>query len=117
MNKLIINSLILALLLLTHQSFADDDEQSGSNIENFSYPAHTCNRKPEKPKKPGKFSPENDVAEYNNDISRYNIDVASYNENLKSYKACINQYIKNGNQDINTIREQLNSALKEARAK
>lgn len=118
MHKLIIkNSLMLALLMLSYQILADEDIQAESNIENFTYPAHSCNSKPLKPQKPKQFNPENDVEKYNNEISRYNINVATYNKKIKQYKLCINQYIKKGNEDINTIRKQLNSALKEARSR
>lgn len=118
MNKLIIKSvLLLAPLLFMQQNFADDELQAESNIKNFSYPTHNCKNKPVKPAKPKNFSPQDDVENYNNQISKYNISVSDYNSAIKQYKSCINQYIKNGNNDIQTIRNQLNSALKEARSK
>lgn len=124
MNKLIKkNSLMLTLLLLTLAVFTqsgfatDENNQTESNIENFFYPSHNCKSKPIRPEKPKKFSPRNDVEKYNNKISKYNISVSDYNNALKQYKSCINQYIKNGNNDISTIRQQLNSALKEARSR
>lgn len=116
-KKSLITTLCLVLFLLTQQSLAEETEQTNSNIDNFTYPNHTCNNKPIKPVKPAKFASSEDVEIYNNEISKYNIDVATYNKKIKSYKSCINQYIKNGNHDINTIRKQLNSALKEARKK
>ena len=127
MNKLIKkNSLIFSLLfftllvftqlVFTQPGFAADEAETNSNIKNFSYPAHHCKSKPVRPVKPENFSPQDDVEKYNNEISRYNIIVSDYNDAIKLYKACINQYIKNGNNDINTIRQQLNAALKEARS-
>jgi hypothetical protein len=124
MNKLVKkNSLMLAFLLLTQAVFiqagfaADKNNQSESNIENFSYPSHNCKNKPARPEKPKVFSPGEDVEKYNNEISKYNISVSNYNNAIEQYKSCINQYIKNGNNDISTIRQQLNSALKEARSR
>lgn len=116
MKALIVkNSLLLALLLIIHQTSADENIESNSNLENFTYPTHTCNKKPLKPKKPGKLSSQEDVETYNNVISKYNINVANYNKEIKTYKTCINEYIQRGNQDINTIRQQLNFSLEEAR--
>ena len=89
-----ITTLCLMFLLLPHQSLADKKEQTNSNIDNFTYPNHTCNNKPIKPVKPAKFASSEDVETYNNEISKYNIDVATYNKNIKSYKSCINKYIK-----------------------
>ena len=119
MNKLMIKSCLLLFPLLFTQpgfAFADKNNQAESNIKNFSYPAHNCKSKPTRPEKPRKFSLNNDVEKYNKEISEYNISVSDYNNDIKQYKACINQYIKNGNNDISTIRQQLNSALKEARS-
>ena len=116
MKKLTLNSLLLISLVFSQQSLADDI-QSGSNIKNFSYPGHNCKSKPTRPEKPKKFSMQDDVEKYNNEIAKYNINVSDYNNAIKKYKACINQYIKNGNNDIQTIRNKLNSALKEARHK
>lgn len=117
MNKLTINSLLLASLVFSQQSLADEDIQAGSNIKNFSYPGHNCKSKPVRPEKPKKFSMHDDVEKYNSEIAKYNINVSDYNSAIKKYKACINQYIKNGNNDIKTIRNKLNSALKEVRNK
>lgn len=120
MNKLkhsLLASLCLASLFINQLCVADEEIQAESNIENFTYPIHSCNSKPSKPQKPKQFFPENDVENYNNEISRYNINVSTYNKKIKQYKLCINQYIKNGNEDIKTIREKLNSALKEARSR
>ena len=89
MNKLTTNSLLLISLVFSQQSLADDN-QPGSNIKNFSYPAHSCNNKPVRPIKPEKFSFKDDVEKYNNVISKYNIDVSDYNDAIKQYKSCIN---------------------------
>ena len=113
----LITTLSLVLLLLTHQSLATESEPSNSNINNFTYPSHTCDSKPIKPIKPKKFTSPNNIDKYNNEISKYNINVATYNKKIKTYKSCINQYIKNGNNDIDTVRKKLNSALKEARSR
>ena len=117
MNKLIINSLLLTAFFFSQQSIAEDDIQAASNINDFSYPSHNCNNKPVKPVKPEEFNASEDVEAYNNMVSEYNVQVSSYNKKIKTYKACINQYIKNGNNDIQTIRKQLNAALKEARSR
>ena len=117
MNKLIINSLLLASLSFVPQALANENIQPESNIKNFSYPSHNCKSKPIRPEKPRKFSSGNNVEKYNNEISKYNISVSDYNNAIKQYKSCINKYIKNGNNDIQTIRNQLNSALKEARSR
>jgi len=117
MNKLTKKSLLLASLVFSQQSLADENNKPGSNIKNFSYPTHNCKNKPVRPEKPKKFSMQNDVEKYNNEIAKYNINVSDYNSAIKKYKACINQYIKNGNNDIKTIRNKLNSALKEVRNK
>jgi len=105
-------SLIISLLfiIMTTQSLADE-----SNLENFSYPSHTCGEKIKKPKKPARLATYENVEAYNAAIVEYNIEVANYNKETKFYKTCINQYIKNGNNDINIIRKQLNNALKKAR--
>lgn len=116
MNKQVVKTcLLLTPLLFSQQSFAEEITAS-SNIQNFSYPTHKCNNKPERPEKPESFSAKDDVEKYNNQIAKYNVRVSEYNESIKKYKACINQYIKNGNNDIKIIREQLNAALKEARS-
>ena len=115
------NSVMTVLLLvpvfLSYQSVAAEAEavQSNSNLDNFTYPKHTCNNKPSKPITPVKFSSTIGIETYNLETSKYNINVANYNKEIKIYKTCINKYIKNGNQDINTIRQQLNFSLKEAR--
>ena len=116
MKKLILSSLLLISLVFSQQSLADEI-QPGSNIKNFSYPDHNCKSKPTRPEKPKRFSLQDDVEKYNKEIAKYNLNVSDYNDAIKKYKTCINQYIKNGNNDIQTIRNQLNSALKEARNK
>lgn len=113
----VITILLLILLLITHQSFADENEQATSNLDNFTYPTHACQNKPLKPKKPGKVSLYANTETYGREISKYNINVATYNKEIKIYKNCINEYIQRGNQDIKIIRKQLNTALKEARRK
>lgn len=90
---------------------------SESNLEDFSYPLHECGKKVKKPKKPSKVTAYEDIEKFNTAIVEYNIEVANYNKTIKTYKSCINQYIQNGNHDINIIRNTLNKALKEARAK
>lgn len=102
--------IIMSFLLISTTSFAND-----SNLENFTYPSHTCGEKIKKPKKPSPLKSQQDIEEYNNTIIDYNLEVSDYNKTIKNYKACINQYIQNGNHDINIIRKELNNALKEAR--
>ena len=115
-NRILSTSLLFSLLIISNTSFAvDDTETTLSNSTGFSYPNHFCNSKPVKPFEPEKESTYKKITDYNNAISSYNVKVIEYNKEIKNYKACINQYIKNGNKDINTIREKLNSALKEAR--
>lgn len=110
--------LLLIIALVTIQSCASEIKKPTPPPINFtSYPNHTCDRKPLKPKKPDKISSYKKVETYNFEISKYNLNVETYNREIKNYKTCINQYIKKGNQDINIIRKQLNKALKEARAK
>lgn len=117
-KRIFTTSLLFSLLIISYESLAaDENDTTFSNVTNFSYPNHPCNNKPEKPIKPEKLSTYEKVEDYNNAISNYNVRVVEYNKEIKNYKSCINQYIKNGNQDINTIREKLNSALKEARKK
>lgn len=109
-------SLLFSLLIASHTSFAvDDAETTLSNFTGFSYPNHSCNNKPVKPIEPDKASTYKKVTDYNHAISSYNVKVIEYNKEIENYKSCINQYIKNGNKDINTIKEKLNSALKDAR--
>jgi hypothetical protein len=108
---------LLTIALLTNTSFADEEASSNSNLNDFTYPNHTCKSKPVKPNKPRKLSSDNNVERYNLEISKYNINVVAYNKEIIVYKACINQYIKNGNNDIKIIRQRLNNALKEARSK
>ena len=115
-KKYLITTSLLALALITSQSFANEEILSSSNISDFTYPNHSCMSKPAKPVKPKDLTSDNDVKRYNREISEYNIDVGDYNEDIKLYKKCINQYIKNGNRDINTIRQRLNNALEEARS-
>jgi len=112
----LITTLLLTLAALINTSFADEEAPSNSNLNDFTYPNHTCKGRPAKPTKPSNLSADNDVERYNQEISKYNINVVDYNKEIKIYKSCINQYIKNGNHDINTIRQHLNNALKEARS-
>ena len=108
--------LLLTIVLITLQSCASETKKPTPTSLNFaSYPNHSCNSKPLKPKKPGKVSSFENVETYNLEVSKYNLNVETYNKEIKTYKSCINQYIKKGNKDINTIRKHLNSALKEAR--
>lgn len=99
--------------LLADETLQDEE----SNLINFNYPSHDCGEKIKKPKKVARFKSFEDVDDYNSAVVEYNIEVVEYNKDIKEYKSCINQYIKNGNHDINTIKESLNSALKQARAK
>ena len=116
MTKLI--HIITLSLIITSPSLADGTQQDEeSNLIDFSYPSHDCGEKINKPKKLAAFKSFEDADDYNSAVVEYNIEVAEYNKDIKEYKSCINQYIKNGNHDINTIKESLNSALKEARAK
>ena len=116
MTKLIL--IITLSLTITFPSLADKiSSTKKSNLINFTYPHHTCGKITKKPKKVAPFKNFEDVDDYNSAVVEYNIEVAEYNKGIKVYKSCINQYIKNGNHDINTIKESLNSALKEARAK
>ena len=116
MTKIIL--IITLSFTITSQLLADEMLQGEeSNLINFSYPSHNCGAKIKKPQKVARFKSFEDVDDYNSAIVEYNIEVAEYNKDIKKYKSCINQYIKNGNHDINTIKESLNSALKEARAK
>lgn len=108
--------LLLTIVIFNVQSCASEIKKPTSTPVNFtSYPNHTCNGKPAIAKKPGRASSFENVETYNLEISKYNLEVETYNKKIKNYKTCINKYIKKGNQDINTIREQLNTALKEAR--
>ena len=111
--------LLLTIILITAQGCASEIKKptSSAPINFTSYPNHTCNNKPAIPKKPGRASSFENVETYNLEISKYNLKVENYNKEIKYYKLCINKYIKKGNQDINTVRQHLNSALKEARAK
>ena len=111
MTKLI--HIITLSLSITSPLLADEN----SNLIDFSYPSHDCGEKIKKPKKVAALKRSEDADDYNSAVVEYNIEVAEYNKDIKEYKSCINQYIKNGNHDINTIKESLNSALKEARAK
>lgn len=110
--------LLLTIVIFNVQSCASEIKKPISTPVNFtSYPKHSCNSKPAIPKKPGKVSSFENIETYNLEISKYNLNVETYNKKIKNYKTCINKYIKKGNQDINIIRQHLNSALKEARAK
>ena len=116
MTKIIL--IITLSLSITSSALADKTLQDGdSNLVNFNYPSHTCGAKVKKPKKVARFKSFEDVDDYNSAVIKYNIEVAEYNKEIKIYKSCINKYIKNGNHDIKIIKERLNSALKEARAK
>ena len=110
---------IITLSLIINSTFLADEKYStkGSNLIDFNYPPHTCGEKIKKPKKVAPFKSFENIDEYNSAVVEYNIEVAEYNKEIKEYKSCINQYIKDGNHDINIIKESLNSALKEARAK
>ena len=110
--------LLLSIVLIAAQSCASEIKKPTSTPISFSsYPNHTCESKPSIPKKLGKVSSFENIETYNLGISKYNLSVESYNKKIKNYKICINKYIKKGNQDINSIRKQLNTALKEARGK
>ena len=116
MTKIIL--IITLSFFITSPLLADkilQDEES--NLVDFNYPSHDCGEKIKKPKKVTAFKSFEDADDYNSAVVEYNIEVAEYNKDIKKYKSCINQYIKNGNHDINIIKESLNSALKEARAK
>lgn len=112
---------VFFFLLSSSLSFAEETTASSSNLENFSYPSHHCGSKPTPPEKvPGLLSTavsSVDVDAHNALVAQYNIRVLAYNKQIKSYKKCINDYIKNGNNDMAIIRNQLDAALKEARAK
>lgn len=108
---------IVLFAVFSNLVFAEDETSPNSNLNNFAYPKHKCKQKPTKPIKPQLRSFDNNIEQYNQEISNYNINVANYNKRIKIYKSCINQYIRNGNHDINTIRQQLNNALKQARTK
>lgn len=114
-NKLVILILFVITSASYHNLSTAADFSAESNIVNFSYPPHPCKQKPTRPAKPMKMSSYKNSAEYYSEVSKYNIKVQDYNSEIKRYKSCINQYINNGNNDIRTIRQQLNSALKEAR--
>ena len=107
-------SLIISLsfLLIATSCYATD-----SNLDDFTYPAHECGNKIQKPKKPARVTSYKDIDDYNAAVIKYNLNVSDYNETIKTYKSCINQYIQNGNHDINIIRKELNNELKEARTK
>lgn len=116
MTKIILTitlSLSITSPLLADETLQDEE----SNLINFSYPLHDCGEKIKKPKKVATIKSFEKVDDYNSAVVQYNIEVSEYNKDIKEYKSCINQYIKNGNHDINIIKESLNSALKEARAK
>lgn len=100
----------MSFVVITTQSLAAE-----SNLEDFTYPPHSCGEKIKKPIKPAKLSEHDDVETYNAAITEYNIKVTDYNKEIKTYKTCINQYIKNGNNDIDIIKKRLHNALKEAR--
>lgn len=108
---------LILFAVFTNLGLAKAETPLNSNLNHFAYPKHNCKSKPKRPIKPKKLSSENDIQKYNQEISKYNINVVTYNKEIKRYKKCINQYIRNGNHDINIIRQQLNSALKEARTK
>ena len=100
------------------QCIAEDSiESKVSNLTNFSYPPHSCGEKIKRPKKVAQFKTFKDVNNYNSAIVEYNIQAANYNKKINTYKSCINRYIKKGNNDISLIRNTLNRALKDARAK
>ena len=116
MTKIILTitlSFSITLPLLANEA----QREKESNLVNFNYPSHTCGLKITKPRKVARFKNFDDVDDYNSAVIKYNIEVAEYNKKIKIYKSCINKYIKNGNHDIHIIKESLNSALKEARAK
>ena len=116
MTKIIL--IINLSLLIISTSLADEISiKENSNLTDFTYPSHSCGEKIKKPGKVARFKTFEDIDDYNAAIVEYNIEVSEYNKEIKTYKSCINQYIKNGNNDISIIKETLNSALKEARAK
>lgn len=111
MNTTISKIIIISLFfIVSYKSSAND-----SNLDDFMYPSHDCDKKTIKPKKPTKPSTYQSIEKYDSAVANYNIDVIKYNKDIKKYKLCINQYIKNGNHDMNHIRKKLNSALKDAR--
>ena len=112
------NVILILSLSFTLSSHADETSHSKeSNLNNFNYPTHQCGKKIRKPKKVAPFKSFGDINDYNSAIVEYNIEVATYNKEIKIYKSCINQYIRNGNNDISVIKNTLNKALKDARAK
>ena len=111
-------SLAFTLTLVSPQSQAEEElPTNASNLNNFYYPNHTCGQKSRKPIKPASVESFKDKKEYNTVIADYNLKVSNYNAEINFYKSCINRYIKNGNRDINTIKQRLDTALEEARAK
>ena len=112
-------SLALSLAIVSPLSFAENEEfpTNASNLNNFYYSNHTCGQKSRKPIKPASAASFKDKKEYNTAVTNYNLQVSNYNAEIKFYKSCINRYIKNGNRDINTIKQRLDTALGEARAK
>lgn len=112
-------SLALSLAVVSPISFAENETypNNTSNLNNFYYPNHTCGQKSRKPIKPASAESFKDIKEYNTTVADYNLKVSNYNAEIKFYKSCINRYINNGNRDINTIKQRLDTALEEARAK
>ena len=112
-------SLAFTLTVVSPQSRAENETfpNNASNLNNFYYPNHTCGQKSIRPIKPASAASFKDVNEYNTMVADYNLKVSNYNAEIKFYKSCINRYIKNGNHDINIIKQRLDTALEEARAK
>lgn len=109
----LVNLFVLASGLFSLNSYANENPESTG----FYYPNHSCQQKPVRPEKTGDVKDYKNIVQYNNAVAKYNIKVTEYNKRIKAYKVCINQYIQDGNQNIAIIREKLNKALKEARAK
>lgn len=111
-------SLAFTLVVVSPQSQAEEEfPTNASTLNNFYYPNHTCGQKSIRPIKPASAASFKDKKEYNTMVADYNLKVSNYNAEIKFYKSCINRYIKNGNRDINTIKQRLDTALEEARAK
>ena len=112
-------SLTFTLAVVSPICFAENETYptNASNLNNFYYPNHTCGQKSRKPIKPASVESFKDKKEYNTVIADYNLKVSNYNAEINFYKSCINRYIKNGNRDIKTIKQRLDTALDEARAK
>lgn len=110
-------SLLITVILIFIQGCTSETKKVTQplSIIDTSYPKHTCNKKPLKPKKPGEALSYKNIETYNLKISKFNLSVEKYNKEIHIYKKCINKYINKGNKDINNIRLQLNNALKEAR--